>query len=43
MEIGRVDIRIDNLSYPLNNIYPRKTPDIDNDRFSNYLGIILEL
>lgn len=43
MEIGRVDIRIDNLSYPLNNIYLRKASDIDNDRFSNHLGIIFEL
>ena len=33
----------DNLSCPLNNIYLRKAPDIDNDRLSDHLGIIIEL
>ena len=32
----------DNLSYPLNNILLRKAPDIENDRFSDHLGIIFE-
>lgn len=33
----------DNLCYPLNSIYLREAPKLDNIRFSDHLGIIFEL
>lgn len=31
------------LSFPMNNIFLRKAPNIDNNRFTDHLGIFLEL